>query len=280
MEVDMNIRWLLAVMLAFVSAGSARAQAPWQFRWEKGQSLVYRVKHITNVAEVVEGAKVESASNLSLVKRWTVAEVDQQGVATLQLTILAMRNEQKRPNGETLVYDSVNLDKSTPELRESMSKFINKTLVTLRVNAAGMVLDAKGSSLAKYEAEPPFALVLPNAALKEGQSWVRPYAITLEPPQGAGEKHQAEQKYARTKLEQGLATVTLGTSLKAVPEAMHERLPLLQKEVMGTITFDVQAGRVTAMRLNIDRTIENHMGKGSSYRFLSEYSEDLEVSPR
>ncbi len=276
----MNIRWYLALMLAFVSADSARAQAPWQFRWEKGQSLVYRVKHVTNVSEIVEGAKVESASNLSLVKRWTVAEVDQQGVATLHLTILAMRNEQKRPNGETLIYDSVNLDKSTPELRESMSKFINKTLVTLRVTSAGMVLDAKGSSLAKYEAEPPFALVLPNAALKEGQSWVRPYAITLEPPLGAGEKHQAEQKYVCTKLDQGIATVTLATVLKTTPENLHERLPLLQKEATGTMTFDVASGRVTAMRLNIDRSLENHLGKGSSYRFQSEYSEDLEVAPR
>ncbi len=276
----MNIRCYLALMLAFVSVGGARAQAPWQFRWEKGQTLVYRVKHVTNVYEIAEGSKVESASNLSLVKRWTVAEVDQQGVATLQLAIVAMRNEQKRPNGETLLYDSANLDKSTPELREAMSKFINKTLVTLRVNTAGMVLDAKGSSLAKYEAEPPFALVLPNAALKEGQGWVRPYAITLEPPQGAGEKHLAEQKYAFTKLEQGLATITLATSLKAAPENLHERMPLLQKEVMGTITFDVQAGRVTALRLNIDRTLENHMGKGSSYRFQSEYAEDLEVAPR
>ena len=39
----------------------------------------------------------------------------------------AMRNEQKRANGETLLFDSQDLDKSTPELREQMSKYIGQT---------------------------------------------------------------------------------------------------------------------------------------------------------
>ena len=33
------------------------------------------------------------------------------------MSLTAMRNEQKRTNGETMLFDSQNLDKSAPELR-------------------------------------------------------------------------------------------------------------------------------------------------------------------
>ncbi len=266
--------WIVAMLLAVVWAQSATAQT-WQFRWEKGQILAYKVKHSTAVAEVVDGNKVESVSQLHLVKRWHVLDVDEQGIATLKLTLDAMRSEQKRPTGETLLFDSQDLDKSTPELREQMGKFVGQTLAVLRVDVQGRAVEVKQGSFERYQAEPPFTLLLPKAETQAGQSWVRPYTIAIEPPLGTGEKYEAQQKYHCSRLDDGKATIAVKTEFKTQPESAQERLPLLQKEVEGQVVFDLKAGRLQGVRFVIDRTVEQHQGPGSSYRFQSEYTEEF-----
>src|SRR5690242_7156311 len=119
------------------SVASAQTATVWQFRWQKGQVLTYRVDHNTTVNEVVAGNKVETASKLNLVKRWQVADVDAKGIATVNLSLVALRHEQTRPNGEVLLFDSSNPDKSTPELKEQMGQFLGKTLANLRVDSQG-----------------------------------------------------------------------------------------------------------------------------------------------
>jgi hypothetical protein len=274
------IRTVTLALLASALGMQALAaqEAPWRYHWQKGQTLTYRADHVTKVNEVVEGAKVETMAKLNLVKQWKVVDVDPNGVATLELTLAALRTEQTRPNGESLLFDSANLDKSTPELRQ-MSQHVGKTLAIVRMDGYGRTLEVKQGSAAKYEAEPPFVVVLPNGTPKEGQAWLRNFNIVLEPPQGTGEKHAAQQRFTCTKIDNGKATVTLATELKALPENMQERLPLLQKEARGEVVFDIQAGRMQRVQLNIDRTVQNHQGEGSSYRFVSTYAEELVNNP-
>ena len=271
---------ILTLALHAVVIQSAAAQdAPWRFHWQKGETLTYRAHHVTTVQEMVDGAKVETASQLTLVKLWRVADVDVNGVATLHLTLAALRHEQTRPNGEKLLFDSADLDKSTPALRQ-MSQHIGKTLAILRMDGYGRILEVKEGSATKYEAEPPFALLLPGAAPQEGQAWLRQYNVVLEPPQGTGEKHAAQQKFTCAKIADGLATLAIETEIKKLPDAVQERMPLLQKEANGQAVFDIRAGRLQRVQLVIDKTLQNHQGQGSSYHFVSTYVEELTNTPK
>src|SRR4051794_37508343 len=40
----MNIRWLLSVALVLAGTAHLSAQTKWQFRWQKGEVLTYKVK--------------------------------------------------------------------------------------------------------------------------------------------------------------------------------------------------------------------------------------------
>ena len=271
----MFARFFLALAFTMTFVLPAFAQVPWQFRWQKGQTLTYKIKHVTSVVEVIDKTTNASNSNLDLVNRWQVTDVDAKGVATLTLTLVSMRNEQKRANGDTLLFDSQNLEKSTPELREQMKKFIGQTVAALRMDSYGRVLEVTQGSAATLETEPPFIVIFPAANAAAGQVWRRQFNVVLDPPYGTGEKFEAEQRYDCKKLEAGKATVAVTTHYKAMPENPRERLPLLQKDVQGEMVFDVQAGRLVSAQLNIDKTIENHQGKGSSYQFKSQYTRTL-----
>src|SRR5262245_4872297 len=266
---------MIALLIGLIPANAASAQdVPWRFQWSKGQTLSYRTNHTTTVDEVTDGNKVETTSKLTLVKQWNVADVDASGVATLHLRLVALRTENTKPNGEKLIFDSANLEQSTPELRQ-MKDHLGKTLAIVRIDGYGRIHEVKLGSVAKYEAEPPFALVLPAAALKEGQAWVRNYHVTLEPPQGTGEKFQARQTYSCAKIAGGVATVGVTTEVKTLPDNVQDRLPLLQKEANGQALFDINAGRLQRVQFSIDKTVENHQGQGSSYHFVSTYVEEL-----
>lgn len=268
---------LLAVALSLMASGAVSAQSAnvWQFRWQKGQVLTYRVDHDTSVNEVVAGSKVETASKLGLVKRWQVADVDAKGIATINLTLVSLRHEQTRPNGEALLFDSANLDKSTPELKESMSQYVGKVVASLRIDTQGRVIEVLQGTTKSYDSEPPFVLVFPSQALQPGQGWRRSFQVVLDPPLGTGERIPAVQTFKSGRVENGRATLVLSTDFPTPPMAAADRIPLLQKQPEGEVIFDVPSGKLIRANLAIDKTIENHQGDGSTYRFRSRYTEQL-----
>src|SRR5205823_7892125 len=103
--------------------------------------------------------------------------------------------------------------------------------VVLRIDGTGKVLEVKEGKYgppSRYESEPPFVVILPEATVVAGQSWERAYQITLEPPQGTGKKYEAAQKYLCKAIDNGAATVSLTTTVKTLPEAIADQAPLLQ----------------------------------------------------
>jgi hypothetical protein len=267
---------MLAVILAGIAIASASAQtAGWRFRWQSGQVLTYRIEHATTVAETLNGSKIETASQVKLTKRWEVAAVDANGVATLRLSLTAMRHEQTRPNGEVLLFDSENPDKSTPELREQMGKYLGQVLAVLRVDGQGRVLEVKQGDAGRFETDPPFGVILPLPMPKEGNIWERDYNISLDPPQGTGEKYPAAQRYRCNKIDGTRATFGVTTQIKKMPDSALDRVPLLQRQPQGEIIFDFQTGRVLSSRLTIDKEVQGYQGEGSSYRFQSQFTEQL-----
>jgi len=268
------IRKLFAVLGGvLVMASLAQAQAP-SFRWQKGQVLVYRTEHNTLASYVLDDNKSAVKTSVQSLRRWQVLDVDAAGVATLQLSITALRYEAVPEGSEPTVYDSAQPEKSSEQMRKQFS-YIGQPLAVLRIDPQGKVLEVKEArsgfaSAAKFESDPAFKMVLPAAALTAGQTWARDYQITLEPPQGTGEKFAAVQRYSCKSLADNLATVMMTTEVKNPPAAQDDQVPLWQMQPEGEFVFDVQAGRLQKATLKIDK--EAKLANGGS-RFQSIYSE-------
>lgn len=269
----------LVVVAGLLLAAPAFAQtAAWRFRWQPGQVHTYRVEQSTTAAEVVGGARAESRTKLNLTKRWQVVAVDASGVATVQLSLTALRHEITTPGGDVLLFDSAAPDKSNPQMRQQLTGFVGQTLAILRIDAKGKVIEVKESKhgpASKYEIELPFVISLGDGDPEPGQAWERAYSITLEPPQGTGEKYSAVQKYTCKSIANSTATITFGTTLKTQPEALADQAPLLQFQPEGEVVFDLRAGLVRSVSAQTDKEIKGHQGEGSSYRFQSTYREQL-----
>jgi hypothetical protein len=268
-----------ALFAALAIATTAPAQSSgWRFHWEKGQALTYRVEHVTSVTEVIDGKSNGFSSKLTLTKSWQVKDVDGDGVATLEMSLVALRHEMTPPDGKTLVFDSADADKSDPAMRADLSKYVGAVLAVLRVDGLGRVVEVKESKhgpASKFESDLPFKLVLPGAEVKEGSAWERKYKVTLEPPQGTGEKYDARQNYTCQSVKDGAATVAFTTTILNPPASVADQRPLLLSQTAGTVVFDATAGRMKGARVTIEKELKGYQGEGSSYRLSSSYTEDL-----
>jgi hypothetical protein len=244
-------------------------------RWLPKQVLLYKVEHSTLAADSMGEMKTEVHSHLRLTRRWEVLAVDPAGVATLQMSLTALMQERTTPSGEVIRYDSANPDKSDPQLKEFLGKFLNVPLAVLRVDGYGRVVEVKESkfgSPANYENELPFIGTLPGGGVRAGQSWERAYQITLAPPLGTGEKFDSVQRYACRSVNGELAAVALSTELKATLKAAGDVVPLWQMLPEGEVVWDLKNGRLHSATLKIDKELKDHQGPGSSTKFQSRYT--------
>ena len=265
---------IVAILAVCVSASLAAAQAPARFRWQAGQVLLYKVEQSTLATDSVGDNKDESRTRMSTVKRYQVLSVTPAGVATIQMSLTALRFESSRTGGAEVVFDSANLDKSTPELKAQMSKFVGVPIALLTVDGTGRVLEVKDS---KFGSAGRFVsdLTLPVDALTVGKKWDNPYQITLEPPQGTGQKFDALRHYTCAGIAGGQATITFTTELTKPPATAADQLPLLGMQPQGRVVFDLSAGRLVSAVLTIDKEVKGHSGEGSVYRYQSTYNETL-----
>jgi hypothetical protein len=272
-------KWLWSMFAVLIASAPASAQTEgWKFRWQVGQVLTYRVEHLTTASEVTASGSTETSTKLNLLKRWQVLDVDNAGTATVRLSLNALRLETTAPNRDPLLFDSEHPEKSDPHLREQLVRFVGQPLAVLRVDRQGKVVQVKESKhgpASRFESEPPFVIILPADTVKPGQSWERAYQITLEPPQGTGEKYDALQKYVCKAVANDTAIIAVTTFAKTMPESMLDRVPLLQMQPEGDVLFDMKEGRLRRASLRIEKELKGHQGEGSSYRFQSTYTEEF-----
>jgi hypothetical protein len=270
------IRKALVITLAgLATAPAVSAQAPARFRWQVGQVLVYKAEHTTLATEVTPDATITSRTHVVATRRWQVLAVDRDGVATVQLSLQSLLWERTKPDGQVDRFDSADPDK-TPQLRDSLGTYLKGPLAVLRLDPLGRVVQVKESRTgpaSRFEVEPPFAVVLPADALREGLTWDRTYPITLEPPLGTGEKYPAVQHCTCKGVQGNAATLAFTAEVKELPEVPADRLPLLDKMTEGEVLFDLGNGRLHRAALRVDKEIKDHMGANSSYRFQSSYVE-------
>ena len=270
-------RTVLSVVVGLALAVVAEAQSPnVRFRWQRGQVLAYRVEHSTKASEIAGGKTTETSSKLANIKRWQVIDVDGDGVATVQLSLAALRVQTTTPAGETLMFDSAKPEESNQRMREQLGKYVGSVLAVLRVDGRGKVLEVKSCSFgpaSRFESELPFVIELPEAGPTPGQEWQRNYLATLEPPQGAGEKFEATQRYMCKGRDQATAAIAFTTSLKT-PMDQPDQAPLFQMLPDGEVIFDLENGRLRSAHVKIDKELKGHLGEGTSYRFQSDYVEE------
>jgi len=274
------------VMVVLAAPAFAQAPAePLRFKWQAGQVLNYTVEQVTTVQETTLDETTNkpvvggTLTRLNLTKRWDVKAVDPAGIATLELSVAAMRQELARPgvidkDGQPTVIKTI-VDSATPEGKQQLDAYLNKPVMTVKVDSLGRVIEATavGGNVERLKAELPFRLSFPEAA---AATWDRSFTIKLDPPLGTGEKYDATQTYTAKPTQDGLAVLGVSTVLKNPPKDSADLPPLVPMLWTGDVFFDPAAGRYVGARLTVKTEVLNHQGEGTKFVYESKYAEALQ----
>jgi hypothetical protein len=268
---------LAALLLVTLFAAPAVAAEPLRFKFQPGQTLTYTARQVTTVVETTleEGTNrhvnAATVTKLALTRRWNVKAVETGGVATLELIVVAMRQQITRPgpadiNGKPTI-DTEVLDSATPEGRHQMAAFIDKPIATVKLDSQGRVLEATGPPAERLRVELPFRLVLPDA----GDRWNRAFSLAI----GTGEKYDFTQTFAVKGDTGGVWTIQVQTAPKATPTDPGEWVPLAPVLWEGEVSFDRANGRYLGAKLTAKKEVANHQGDGTRFSYESVLVEEI-----
>lgn len=278
----------ISLVVAIVSASPLCAQEALRFQWQAGQSLTYSVQQVITVTETTleEGTNkpvvAATVTKLNLTRRWDVKSVEPSGVAVLEMVILGMKQTINRPgpkdkDGKPTV-DSIVMDSTTAEGQQLMAAYLNKPIVTIKIDAQGKLLEAKSANTASAERlqiELPFRLTLPDTMPAINGTWDRAFTIKLDPPNGTGEKYDATQTYTLKGENMGYAVIGVATALKLPPKDPAEMPPLVPYLWDGEVYVQRTTNRYAGARLSVKKEITNHQGTGSKFTYETTYTEAL-----
>jgi|GEM_PF-4842452 len=271
---------VLMGLISLVSVHDVRAQdGVAAFRWQKDQVFRYKVDHKTVAKDTRGQVENEVQTQINLIREWKVLEVDAKGRAKIQLKLLALKSATKRPDGEVLQFDSEKPDDATPQLRDQLARFIGEPVAFLEVDSLGKVervIENRFGSSSRFETDPPFGVVLPGTAIKNGDSWVRtvhftPVGSNLPVPGGGN----LEARVKTTCAAATASSLTLRTAAQIgkQPEGIPERISLLQYFPDTEVVLDAPGVPPKLIVSKIDRSLKYGEKEESLYRLVSEYRE-------
>ena len=281
------VRIVTGFLFIALTHSAAVADDPLRFRFTTGQTFTYNVRQTTTVTETSPDEKTgrpttgTTTTALNLTRKWDVTAVDPDGTATLVMAITAVRQEITRPGPEDQdgkpTTDAVVIDSATADGQEQMAAYLNKPVVTVKLDPRGQLVEAKSvtGDGHRLSAELPFRVTLPATVPTANASWNRPFTITLDPPLGTGEKYDAVQTYTFQGMSQEYAVIGLTTTLKdppTDPAGLPALVPLLWK---GEAFVNPRTGQYAGAKLTAGHEVANHLGAGSKFVYKSEYAEGL-----
>jgi len=158
---------------------------------------------------------------------------------------------------------------------------------SLGVPLSRMVIDATGHVLHRREIRPCPAsatgdlvvVPLPDGPIALGAEWTVPQEVVVEAPNAGRKAVRTRLRYRLESVRDGLATIDVDTTVLTPVDDPRLEARLLERIWKGTITFDVEAGRVVSRRTGIDRRVVGFSGPQSSVRYKSSL-EERSAEPR
>ena len=273
---------LLALVVLITRAGADDSAAEpnpekhtLRYEFHPGQTLRW---------QVVDRKKIETASSESTqvtetvsssVKVWRVRDVLPDGTATFENSVESVDMWQKLSGCQEVRYNS-RTDKEPPPGFSQVVDSIGVPLSTITISATGKVLRRKRNpAVTSAESQGQVAVPLPEEPVAVGHTWSFPHQIDVALTSGLVKKVKTVQKFTLASVKTGVATIEVSTQILTPIHDPAIEAQLIQHHSSGTVRFDVDAGRVLAMRMDLDKRVVGFHTAASSLHYLTRFTEQL-----
>lgn len=241
-----------------------------RFQFTKGESSHYAVRQQNELEVEYNEVAEKTKSQANSVRHFKVLDVDSEGVATLELCIDRCYMTATQ-NGTTVTYDSTRPEAEVPSQFYQVAAMLGRPSVQIKMSPSGKVVGITSllgqavDSLTADDQKLDVLFTLPEKPVVVGQSWTETtkaeVAAAAALVGGAKESVTIERRYTLTGVKDGIASITLKTTVLSPNIDPEKQTQLIQKLWQGEIRFDIAAGRMIARRQEINEEVAGFSNK-------------------
>jgi hypothetical protein len=262
------------------------------FKFRLNQIVHYEISHEAEMT-THKNQDTEIARNTSRSRRhYRVLAVDgKSGAADLELTIDWVHMLASFDNGEGKPLDPIEFQSDDPKKHPEKFKHVLASIgqhARLRFSATGApirdpVKAASGAPRNPGSTAPAvtdgtlesYLFPLPEQPVAAGETWTERFDVLARDVDKNLVKIPLKRTFKLADVTNGVASIELRTAILAPVEDPAIAAQLIQREITGKISFDIERGLIISREWSIDNTIINPVGANSSMRAKSSYREKL-----
>jgi hypothetical protein len=279
-----------ALLFAAVAFSVFAAEAPkytLRYKFHSGEVLRWQVEHQSKVRATVSRDTQNTETLSTSVKAWKVTDVKPDGTVTFEHRVEWVDMRQTLTGRKEVRYDS-RTGAKPPAGFEDAARSVGVPLSMVKIDARGKVLHRKelkkpsSDKSEKPAVDKPVSpnegwltIPLPDEAIAVGHRWSLPQEIEIPLPQGGVKKIKASQQFILESIKTGVATIRVSTEILTPITDPAIESQLVQREVSGTVRFDIDEGRIIGQQMDIDKHVVGFRGDASSIHYINRFSERL-----
>jgi hypothetical protein len=226
------------------------------------------------VRNTIDEQTQEAKSETSSTKVWKIIDVLPSGEIELVNLVERLHMKNHLPDQEELEYDS-ETDREVPAGFEDAAKAVGVPISLIRMTPRGEVIKREMKiHQPAADASAPVAVRLPEKPVRIGAIWDEPLEMTVQLKSGGSKAIETRRHYKLTGVKNGIATIEVSFQVLSPINAYIEA-QLVQRLMNGTITFDIDAGRVVTQQMEVDRRVLGYAGATSSMHYVMRMNEEL-----
>ncbi|MHB8900396.1 MAG: hypothetical protein ACYC6Y_16720 [Thermoguttaceae bacterium] len=259
------------------SAPAAAEEYLLRYKFQPGECVRWRVEHLAKIKSTVAGTTETTETVSKSIKAWKVTGVDNDGTATFENLVEQVDMRTRFTGRQEVVYNS-QTDATPPPGYEDVARSIGKRLSLITINSRGEVVARKDEKMATTSPnEGQVTMTLPKDPVAVGATWSFPFQLVIPANNQTVVKIDTQQKYTFESVKNGVAQIRMVTAILTPIHDPTIEVQLIQRQIEGTIRFDIQAGRVLGQQMDLDKSVVGFAGRNdtSSLHYLTRFTEEL-----
>jgi hypothetical protein len=254
-----------------------------RYKFQPGQTVRWEVVHRKRVRAIYAGWTQTTDSSTRSTKCWRVIEVDAQGNAVFenlvenavfQNSIETVDVKQKTRRDEAR-YDSQK-DAKPPKVFEDAARRVGKPLTRVKIDARGRTLQRTALLPEPASTEnPELTIPLPEDPVAVGDTWRRRHKMLLPLENKATKTILIEQVFKLVDVKTGVATIEVVNQVLTPIHSPEIEAKLIERFTNGAVRFDIEAGRILGLQMDLDRRVVGFRGPDSCLQYLTRSTETL-----
>ena len=245
-----------------------------RYKFRAAERLQWKVTHLVTVETKIQGTTQKAETRSRSTKSWQVTSVNSNGDVTFAHIVDEIDMWQKVTGRQEVRYNSRKDNEPPPEY-ENAAASVGIPLSTITLKATGEIINRDDRRKTPGFGGEAVTVPLPEKAIEIGETWSNPYNIHVKLNDGTVTNIKSRQVFKLEKVVFGLATISVHTEVLTPVKDPRLRVQLVQRLINGTIKFDMDRGRVTRQRMDLDESVLAFNGADSSMRYKARFTEEL-----